>query len=190
MVIDKGPMHPLHMCCHFAFWGIGRTDIGRLGALKGSQMQEGASLFAALMKLTIDILDCDEDTALSHVGQRVPQTKNEQQFADMLNSIDAAIEVIDQNDRQLFKDEQKKANTSSECMNQFILDFQSRRTEVDGKLAKKRKKVDTSRPMLPKTIVQEEANAFVSPGAHIWLSNYTPEWFGHLHPYIRVRAKT
>ena len=55
------------------------------------------------MKVTIDILDCDEDTAFNVVGKRVPHTKNEQHFADMLTSIDAAIEVIDFNDRQGFK---------------------------------------------------------------------------------------
>ena len=43
--------------------------------------------------------------------------------------------------------------------------------------------------MLPKTIVQQEAKHFVPPGAHIWISNHTPEWFGHLEPYVRVWAK-
>ena len=185
----QGPFAPSTYVLPLRFWGIGRTDIGRLGALKGSKMQDGASLFSALMKVTIDILDCDEDTALMRVGRRVPQTQNEQHVADMLTSIDAAIEVIDQNDRQLFKDEQKKAVTSSENMSNFLLEFQTRRAEVDGKLPEKRKKVDTSKPHLPKTIVQAEAACVVPPGSHIWLSNASPQWHGHLEPYKRVWAK-
>ena len=37
--------------------------------------------------------------------------------------------------------------------------------------------------------MQAEAAVCVPPGAHIWLSNYSPEWFGHLEPYKRVWAK-
>ena len=125
MVIDNGPLHPLHMCCQFAFCSIGRTAIGRLGALKGSQMPDAATLLTALVKVTIDILDCDKDTVLMHVGKRVPHTKTEHHFGELLTSIDCAIEVIDTHDRQASKDNHHKAVTSSESLDGFMLEFQS-----------------------------------------------------------------
>lgn len=68
MVVDSGPLHPLAMCCHNAFWDMIRVEVGKLAALKGIQMPQGATLFSTLFTAIIGILDVDENRAMDYVG--------------------------------------------------------------------------------------------------------------------------
>ena len=43
-----------------------------------------------------------------------------------------------------------------------------------------KKKTDESRPQLPRVLTQPEAAIFCPPHGHVWVSNYTREFWGHL----------
>ena len=124
MVVDSGPLHPLAMCCHNAFWDMSRVEVGKLAALKGIQMPQGATLFSTLLTAIIGILDVDEITAMDYVGKRLPPSRNDQHFGEILTELDSALEVIDSNDRQGFKDEMKTAETKRDMLDGVVLKFQ------------------------------------------------------------------
>ena len=86
-----------------------RTDIVRFGSLNGVGTPSGGSLFETLMAAIIGVLQCSESEALEYAAQRLVSTTNDQRYADHPLNMDAAIEVVDYQDRHGVIDSQKAA---------------------------------------------------------------------------------
>ena len=97
--------------------------------------------------------------------------------------MDAAIEIFDASDKQSLNDDMKGAQSKLDNIEDFKVQLAEQRSSV---LAAKRQKVLNDRPKLPRAIIQDEAAVFAPPRAHVWISNYRTEWWGHFLDYKRV----
>ena len=183
MVIDNGPLPPLKLACKQAFWRLSKTEIQRFCANGGFKIASSASLFDTLMSAVERILGLTGEKALEVVAQRQCTQKHSQAFAEELLQMDAAIEIFDQADRQSLNDDMKGAQSKLDNIEDFKVQLAEARSTV---FAAKRQKALKDRPVLPRVMSQEEAAVFAPPSAHVWISNYRTEWWGHFLKYKRV----
>ena len=180
------PQHALNLAAKNAFWKMGRQDVAKYAKLMNITVSPGTTLFGALMEAVEGILKCSHERAVAIVSQRMAASQRDELFAENFLQMDEAIELIDKNDREVVAQEQKKAEDAKEEAMLFRKEFELARQRVGQ--PKKRQKAD-NRPPLPHTTDQATARVWVPPTCHIWLSNVKPEWWGHCHPYVRVRSK-
>lgn len=140
MVIDEGPTDAFTLAAHNAFWSLSRTEIVNIAELKGIKIVAEPTLFATLHFAIMRILKITNLEAMEFVGLRLPRVRNEQHFADVLQNMDAAIEVVDRNDVDMYKGEMKAAKAAEENMETFKFEFAKCRSDLDEKMPPQKKK--------------------------------------------------
>ena len=119
----------------------------------------------------------------------IPSDANAATFSDKLLELDAAIEVVDTHDKKDAENEQQSAKHRMHDVKVFKIEYMKKRDELRmaGPPAKKKAKKGPSE--LPFAIPQKEAKLYVPPGAYIWRGMQRNEWWGHLAPFKRAKAK-
>ena len=154
MVIDEGPTDAFTLAAHNAFWSLSRTEIVNICELKGIKIVAEPTLFATLHFAIMRILKITNVEAMEFVGLRLPRVRNEQHFADVLQNMDAAIEVVDRNDVDMYKGEMKAAKAAEENMETFKFEFAKCRSDLDEKMPPSKKK----RRLVPPTNIHGVRN--------------------------------
>ena len=119
MLIQDKPTDAITLACKFGCWDMCRTDILRVAIIKGVDTPSEGSQFETIMAAIICALQCSESEALEYAAQRLVSTTNDQRYADHLLNMDAAIEVVDYQDRQGVVDSQKAAIHERESVQMF-----------------------------------------------------------------------
>ena len=186
-MLRDGPAHPLVLAAKAAFWQMSRGEIIRFAALKGVHVEGGSSLFTTVLQAVMGVLKCPQERALEITSTRMATEKNSEWCAEQLLNMDEAVELIDHNDKEVYKQANKSAEEKQESMKVFCEEFQLMKQEQISKNAKgKRRKGDPSRSPIPHIMGQEEATLYVPPSVSIWQCNVRREWWGHGVPYKRV----
>ena len=131
------------------------------------------------------ILKVDEVQAMKIVARRSPHDKIQQHFSDYLLGMDSGIELIDYHDKQQVQDEQKSVCYKLDGIENFRYELAQKRQDIRSQ---KKRLVHPNRVRLPKLYIQEEAKLYIpQETCSIWMSNTRHEWWGHCHPFKRVR---
>ena len=77
---------------------------------------------------------------MDYVTTRLPRDRSEKAFGDILQNMDAAIEVVDDHDTNMYKEGIKEAAAKDEAIDQFKLEYARTRAEVVEMLPKQTKK--------------------------------------------------
>ena len=108
-MVDEGPTDPFTLACHNAFWSLSRTEIANIGELKGISTSGETTLYGTLLTVVMQLLQVSYVVAWQDVGLRLPRSHNDNHVAEVLQHMDCAIEVVDKNDVQGYKDEIKSS---------------------------------------------------------------------------------
>ena len=107
-----------------------RTDIVRFATIQGVDTPSGGSPFETITVATIGVLQCSQSEALEYAAQRLVSTTNDQRYADHLSNMDAAIEVVDSQDRLGVVDSQNAAIHEQESIQMFSEEMATDRQQV------------------------------------------------------------
>ena len=103
-----------------------------------------------------------------------------------LLQVDEALEVLEETDVRLVKDERSAFLAKQAEHDEFALSYQRKAESVRGDDAKKLKKSEPSRLRLPEHHVPQcEAKRYIPPGTAIWQGRTIICWNGHCPPYRR-----
>ena len=138
LVVDEGPTDPFTLACHNGFWSLSRTEIALIAELKGIQTSGETTLYGTLLTVVVGLLKVSYMVAWQYVGLRLPRSRNDNHYADVLQNMDCAIEVVDKNDVQSYTDEMTASNVQEECIEDFKLEFERHRAEMEDNMGPKK----------------------------------------------------
>ena len=183
MVITEKPADCLTLAARNGFWDMCRTDVVRFTTIKGFDCPAGGSLFDTFFAAVKAVLKCSDEKALQCTALRLVTDHNEQHYSDYLVNLDAAIEVVDHQDRQAVVEQQKAAVHEQESMDVFAEEMASKRADIDGK----RKRGPSTKPRIPHLLDQATARQWIPENTSIWQAHTRNEWWGHCMPFKRLR---
>ena len=147
-----------------AFWKMNRGEIQKFVALKGVHVDKSASLFGTIFQAVMGVLKCNEARALEITSKRMATEKNSEWCAEQLLHMDDAVQLVDYNDKEKYKQANKAAEESQESINEFCEEFKLMKMDLRARQDKgKKRKGDPTRTPIPHCMSQPEAKLYVPP---------------------------
>ena len=179
-----------------AFWHLGKGVVESTANIVGITVSRATTLFDTLWHVIKTNLSVSDDKCLEIISQRFESPTDEMANGAILD-VDEAVQVLDKDDVDEMKGEQKAEQKRATAKEVFAKKFGEKRREVDlfaleQKSKNEQKKQRTANPNAVQVlsfIGQKTAKLFLPQEGtcSIWKAS-RGEWCGHCPPYKRVHS--
>lgn len=186
-----GPEMPLlSLAASRCFWTMSKAQVIAVCKREGKAVDGSGSLCSVLASAVSNILECGEAKTLEALSLRLPDDECCNIFPSAVQEIDEAVEVLEQFDHEVVKQEQETATTRIAAKAEFEAAYRERREawRLAHERCKKRAapKASMQKGELPTELSQAQAKRYIPQGTSIWRGTVQGSWQGHCPPFARV----
>lgn len=196
-IFREGPWRCLaQIAGHNACWQLCRSVVQDIAAFQRVQVPPGSNFVELLQLVVAKLTGKNGDDVMVIIYKRLAELHASTTFADFVNELDEATDVLEDADKEVVKQEQEHNVATGTAANEFERHFvvATRKVRESLRLAKKKKKEGSKDRIVFKALFhdqfgvsQKEAKKLAPPKASIWRAvTGRCGWHGHLPPNKRV----